>query len=273
MMPRSLVQQESFFPRLTAEFPSTRYQGSKAKLVNWIWEQIDGLDFTTCLDAFGGTGAIAYRLKQAGKQVAYNDVLRFNHYFGAALIENDQTQLEMHEVDWLLTRHPEVEYPTLVQDHFAGIYFTDAENAWIDQTITNLRQFTDPYKFALGFFALCQACIVKRPYNLFHRKNLYVRLAQVQRSFGNKTTWDTPFDNWFRVFAAEANRSVFSNGWRHHACNCDATSVPGDYDLVYVTNGRTRTASTVRSSDCSSDTRTASWSFPIVMMGFHLNLS
>ena len=71
--------QQALFPDLTAEFPSTRYQGSKAKLVDWIWEQIADLDFTTCLDAFGGTGAVAYRLKQAGKRVTYNDLLRFNY--------------------------------------------------------------------------------------------------------------------------------------------------------------------------------------------------
>ena len=75
------------FPNCTARFPSTRYQGSKAKLAEWIWEKISDLDFTTCLDAFGGTGAVSYRLKQAGKKVTYNDLLHFNYYFGLSLIE------------------------------------------------------------------------------------------------------------------------------------------------------------------------------------------
>jgi hypothetical protein len=100
--------------------------------------------------------------------------------------------------------------------------------------MTHLRQLTDPYKFALAFFALCQACIIKRPYNLFHRKNLYIRFAEVERSFGNKTTWDRPFDEWFRLFAEEANRAVFDNGQTHRALNFDAVEVPGEYDLVYV---------------------------------------
>jgi len=226
--------QQALFPDLTAKFPSTRYQGSKAKLVDWIWEQIADLDFTTCLDAFGGTGAVAYRLKQAGKRVTYNDLLRFNYYIGLALIENNQVRLSPEEVDWLLTRHPEIAYPRFVQDSFPDIYFTDEENAWIDQTITNIRQLTDPYKFALAFFALCQACIIKRPYNLFHRKNLYLRFAEVERSFGNKTTWDKPFDEWFHAFAIEANRAVFDNGQANRALNCEAVDVPGEYDLVYI---------------------------------------
>ncbi len=226
--------QHSLFPDLTTQFPSTRYQGSKAKLAAWIGEQIAGLDFHSCLDAFGGTGAVAYRLKQAGKAVTYNDLLRFNYQFGRALIENSDICLSREELDWLVTPHAELVYPHFVQDTFSGIYFTDDENAWIDQTIANIRQLSDPYKFALAFFALSQACIIKRPYNLFHRKNLYIRLAEVERSFGNKTTWDTSFEEWFRVFAREANQAVFNNGQSNCAFNGDALTVPGNYDLVYL---------------------------------------
>lgn len=233
-MQKAVAYQPSFFPNLTAEFPSTRYQGSKAKLVDWIWEQMADLDFTTCLDAFGGTGAVAYHLKQESKAVTYNDLLRFNYYIGLALIENSQVCLGPEEVDWLLQRHPEITYPRFVQDTFPDIYFTYEENAWIDQMITNIHQLVDPYQFALAFFALCQACIIKRPYNLFHRKNLYLRFAEVERTFGNKTTWDRPFDEWFRVFVGEANRAVFDNGQINCALNYDAIDVPGEYDLVYI---------------------------------------
>ena len=233
-MQRTITYQPSFFPNLTAEFPSTRYQGSKAKLVDWISEQIAGLDFTTCLDVFGGTGAVAYRLKQEGKEVTYNDLLRFNYVIGLALIENSHVRLGAADTDWLLQRHPQMPYPHLVQDTFSDIYFSDEENAWIDQTITNIRQLADPYQFALAFFALCQACIIKRPFNLFHRKNLYLRFAEVERSFGNKATWDRPFDEWFCTFVEEGNCAVFDNGQANHALNYDAADVPGTYDLVYI---------------------------------------
>lgn len=233
-MRRSIATERALFPHTTARFPSTRYQGSKAKLADWIWEQIADLNFMTCLDAFGGTGVVSYRLKQEGKRVTYNDLLRFNYYIGLALIENCQVRLRSEEIDWLLQRHPYISYPCFVQENFADIYFTEEENVWIDQTITNIRQLQDPYRFALAFFALCQACIIKRPYNLFHRKNLYLRLAEVDRSFGNKSTWDRPFDEWFHIFAEEANQAVFDNGQRNRALNLDASNVPGEYDLVYI---------------------------------------
>ena len=219
---------------ILARFPSSRYQGSKIKLADWIWDQIAGLNFTTCLDAFGGTGSVAYRLKQAGKVITYNDLLKFNEYIGRALIENSQIRLMPEKIEWLLARHPHISYPRVVQDTFRNIYFTDEENLWIDQTLTNIRRLRDPYEFALAFFSLCQACLVKRPYNLFHRKNLYIRFANVPRSFGNKASWDKPFEEWFQIFVEEANRAVFDNGKRNIAVNYDALDVPGKYDLIYI---------------------------------------
>ena len=233
-MKKTASTQQALFPNHAETFPSTRYQGSKAKIVDWIWAEISRLKFKTCLDAFGGTGAIAYRFKQAGKRVTYNDLLRFNYYFGLALIENAEIRLSLKEIDWLLRKHAGLSYPRFIQNTFQDIYFTDEENQWLDRTITNIRHLENPYKFALAFFALCQACIIKRPYNLFHRKNLYIRLAEVDRSFGNKTTWDKPFEEWFRIFIEEANHAAFDNGQKNRALNCDALEVAGEYDLVYI---------------------------------------
>ena len=177
---------------------------------------------------------MSHLLKSKGKQVAYNDLLRFNHIIGLALIENDATTLSEEDVASLLIRRESLRYPTFVQDTFHDVYFTDDENQWLDMVITNIGNLNDKYKQAIAYFALFQACIIKRPYNLFHRRNLYMRTSDVQRSFGNKTTWDTPFEVWFRQFVAEANNSVFSNGQHNVAMNYDVFEIPGQYDLVYI---------------------------------------
>lgn len=233
------MQTSRIFPELaaspsTATFPATRYQGSKAKLIDWILDNLSGIEFETCLDAFGGTGTVAYHLKKAGKTVAYNDHLQFNHRFAYALIENRDVMLDQDTIDFVLERHSHIDYPTFVEDNFHDIYFTDDENRWIDQAITNIEHIEDQRKAALAFFALAQSCIVKRPYNLFHRKNLYIRFAEVERSFGNKVSWDKPFPDWFRSFAEEANKAVFCNGKNNVSLNCDALAVPGEFDLVYI---------------------------------------
>lgn len=217
-----------------AKFPTTRYQGSKLKFVDWIWECIQEIPFYTALDAFGGTGCVAYKLKQEGKAVTYNDILPFNALIGKALIENTGITLEKEEIDALLKPLPAVEYPHFIEDTFHDIYFTDEENRWLDMILAHIRNMENPYKQAIAYFALFQSCIIKRPYNLFHRKNLYVRLQDVKRSFGNKKTWDTPFEVHFRKFAKEANDAVFDNGEVCKACNSDIFDVKSTYDLVYI---------------------------------------
>jgi len=175
-------------PAIETEFvPNTRYQGSKAKLVRWIWDHIQMLSFDTALDAFGGTGVVGYWLKQKGKQITYDDILQFNYLVGLALIENNATYLTDEDVEDLLYRQPGHKYCTFIADTFKDIYYTDEENRWLDFVVQNIAMLPDPYKRALAYYALFQACLVKRPFNLFHRKNLYLRFADVERSFGNKT--------------------------------------------------------------------------------------
>jgi len=215
-------------------FPSTRFQGSKLKIVDWIWDAIKDLDFDTALDAFGGTGSVGYMLKKKGKKVTYNDILKFNWYIGLALIENDKVRLTEKDVDVILTRHNRTKYPTFIYDTFKDIYFTDEENQWIDMVATNINLLDDIYKKALAYFPLFQACIIKRPFNLFHRKNLYLRFSDVERNFGNKTTWDTPFEIHFKKFVDEANNAVFSNEKQNNALNLDIFDIKGTFDLVYV---------------------------------------
>jgi len=227
-------KEQMIFIKDDAIFPSTRFQGSKLKIVDWIWNTIKYLDFDTVFDAFGGTGCVGYMLKAKEKKVTYNDILKFNWYIGKALIENSKVKLSEQDVEFLLTRHSGVEYPTFVYDKFKEIYFTDEENKWIDMVVTNISLLKDLYKKALAYFALFQACIIKRPYNLFHRKNLYIRFSDVERNFGNKTTWDTPFEAHFRQFVAEANQAVFCNGRQNKALNLDVFDVEGEFDLVYI---------------------------------------
>ena len=215
-------------------FPSTRYQGSKQKFIDWIWNCISPIKFNSVLDAFGGTGCFAYRAKLAGKEVVYNDILPFNAIIGQALIENPGIKLEGDDVNRLLDLNAAAKAPDFIARTFHDVYYTDDENAWLDKVSFNIRNTKNLYKRSLAYFALFQSCICKRPYNLFHRKNLYVRQSDVQRTFGNKKTWDTPFDVHFRKFVIEANRAVFDSGKKCRSICYDAFKLSGDFDLVYI---------------------------------------
>jgi len=214
--------------------PPTRYQGSKYKLLGWIWDIVSNLDFETVLDGFGGTGCVSHFLKGKGKTVTFNDILVSNCLGAKALVENDNVILSSNDVHWLTQRHADVNYDDFIERTFSGIYFTNEENYWLDTVVRNIPLLDDEYKQAIAYYALFQSCISKRPFNLFHRKNLYIRLAEVERSFGNKATWDKPFNETYRHFTKVANQAIFIGNKRCIALNSDIIEVQGCFDLVYL---------------------------------------
>lgn len=216
------------------KLPTTRYVGSKQKVVSWIWDNISHLKFETFLDALSGTSVVGYYAKLKGKQVTCNDILKSNFLITKAIVENNSVRLSENDRNSILTKHQDISYPDFIQSTFKDIYYTDDENEWLDMAVTNIGKLNGELKRALAFYALFQACIIKRPYNLFHRKNLYMRFADVKRGFGNKATWDTPFPTHFANFASEVNSLVFDNGKKHKALNLDVFDIEGNFDLVYV---------------------------------------
>lgn len=218
------------------EFPTTRFQGSKRDIADWIWDQVSHIEFDSVLDAFGGTGSIAYKFKSNGVETHYNDYLKFNYHVGRSIIENSNTKLDDSDVKFLLQSHDEYDYPTFIQEEFEDIYYTDEENAWLDRMHVNINQLDNKYKRSIAYSALSQSALAKRPYNLFHRANLYMRTDETDRSFGNKTTWDRSFDDHFKEKVKEFNGAVFDNGRDNKCYNQDVLNWndPPDTDIVYL---------------------------------------
>jgi adenine-specific DNA methylase len=197
------------------------------------------MTFNSVLDVFGGSASVSYLFKRMGKQVTYNDYMRWNYIIGLALIENDHVCLSNAEIEDLIAPVT-LEDANFVSKTFAGIYFTRQENLWIDAVVSRIKQIRGSYrnrqyKSAVAQYALFQTCLVKRPFNLFHRANLSLRLADVERSFGNKSTWETPFATHFRAFVDEIQEFIITGGQPCHAQNFAASDLPpGNYDLIYL---------------------------------------
>jgi adenine-specific DNA methylase len=215
-------------------YPSTRYAGSKLRLLDWIWENIKDIKFKSALDLFGGTGSVSLLFKKHGKQVMYNDVLKFNQTIGLAIIENNEYKVSDNDMLKVLNFNGK-KYPDFIQKEFKDIFFLPEENAWLDKVVSNIYRVRNKYKRAILFASLFQACLSKRPFNLFHRANLYIRTNNVSRTFGNKTTWEKPFEVLFRKYISEYNQAVFDNGEKNKVIGGhDALSAPNGVDLVYL---------------------------------------
>lgn len=216
------------------KYPSTRYSGSKRRVLGWIWSHLRDLKFDSVVDVFGGTASVSLLFKRHGKKVHYNDLLKFNMIIGKAVVENRNTVVTETEIEEVLSFNDK-NYPDFIQKHFKGIFYLDEENQWLDKTIHNIYKLADPYKRAILLSALFQACLVKRPFNLFHRANLYLRTNNVTRTFGNKTTWEHSFEHLLKKYVYEYNRAVFDNGKENKVIGgFDALLCPNGVDMVYL---------------------------------------
>jgi adenine-specific DNA-methyltransferase len=215
-------------------FPSTRYFGSKRHQLPWMYGCLEGIDFYTVLDAFGGTSSASLLFKAMNKSVTFNDGFCFNVVGARALLSNVESQLQKNELVMLLKSVKSRR--GFISKTFSGLYFTDAENEWLDGLMCQLAPIVGSAKYDVIMYCLFQACLQKRPFNLFHRANLYLRTASsVKRSFGNLTTWNTPFsDHMLRAFDEYRECSWNSRISQRVLAPNSAEFLGSGYDLVYL---------------------------------------
>lgn len=217
------------------KLPVTRYYGSKRKLVDKIWNALEGhnIQFNSVLDVFGGTGIVSYYMSRKGKEVFYNDILSFNCIIAAALMQSRKGILSEEESLDLLRKKNNVNYKYIVSEQFKDIYFLDWENEKIDIVVQNIQSM-NPDKQASAYYILFQSCMIKRPFNLFHRKNLNLRTNFTSANFGNKVTWEQSFEDLFVKFTKELNEFQFEVLPKCRISNLSALNCNISADLVYI---------------------------------------
>jgi 16S rRNA G966 N2-methylase RsmD len=73
---------------IALRYPPFRFMGSKHRLLPWLYEIFSSISFRIALDAFSGSGCVAYLLKAMGATVTANDYLRFAYHIANALVAN-----------------------------------------------------------------------------------------------------------------------------------------------------------------------------------------
>lgn len=215
--------------------PATRYQGSKRKVLPFLYDVFKKLHFTTCLDAFGGTGSVTHLLRNMDKKVFYNEIMPSSCMIARALFANKPVTLTLEQLDQLLIRRKEIKYNNIIEKNYKGIYFLDEENKQLDTFCENIKLLPNDTSQAESYYLLFQSMLCKRPYNLFHRANLNMRIKDVPRSFGNKVTWEKPFIQHMHKFYREL--CVYRKYQSRYKVNisCDsAFEIKKAYDVVYI---------------------------------------
>ncbi len=204
-------------------YPPTRFMGSKSKLLPQLRDVIRQFQCQNVLDLFSGSGIVSYLLKTEGKRVVSNDYMALSATYAKAMIENSFTTLLHEESEFLLTPKANDRF---VQETFRNLYFSDEENALIDNIRAGIKQFVDPYKRAIATSALIRACCKKRPRGIF----TYVG----QRYNDGRQDLKTSFGDHFLAAVELINGAIFDNGQENTVRQGDALTLRLTPDLVYM---------------------------------------
>jgi adenine-specific DNA-methyltransferase len=206
-------------------YPQLRYMGSKHRLLPWLESVLATYSFESALDAFSGSGCVAYLLKTMGKRVHANDFLRFATDFARATIENSTETITPSDVELLMS--PTKGRRTFVQDTFRGVFFDDADRLFIDNVRSNLDRLS-PAKQALALAALYRSCLKKQPRGVF-------TVAGSGRYDDGRRDLRLRMRDHFVESAEVFNGLVFDNGQENRATCADVFALePAGYDLVYL---------------------------------------
>lgn len=207
----------------SSKYPSTRYMGSKTKLIPHIRDVVRQFNCETAVDLFSGSGVVSYMLKSEGKQVLSNDYMALCSTYTKALIENNSVTLPIDKVKALII-------PTnndhFVQRTFDGLYFTKDENILIDNIRANIKKLKNPFEKALATSALTRACFKKRPRGIF----TYVGFRHDDGRKDLKMSFEDQFFDAVKAY----NSAVFDNNKENKSRRGDAMSVRTSAELVYM---------------------------------------
>lgn len=212
-------------PNQVDKYPSTRWMGSKSKLLPHIQNIANRFTYNTAMDLFSGSGIVGYLFKSLGKEVISNDYMSLSAAYTKAMIENNKVTLSDEKANNLLAI-PKGKYNSFVKDTFKGLYYTDEENELIDILRHNIKKLTNQYEKAIAISALIRACTKKRPRGIF----TYVG---DRYNDGRKDLQITLADHFLKA-VKEINSCVFDNGHVNTSRKGDAMTIRKNADLVYI---------------------------------------
>jgi DNA adenine methylase/adenine-specific DNA-methyltransferase len=217
----------SSMPAKVRGLPPLRFMGSKQRLLPWLFDVLHRLDFETVLDAFSGSGAVAYLLKAMDRTVTANDTLNFSCMIARATVENNGVRLSERDLVLLLRERPDADQ--FIENTFNGIFFSRADLAFLDQIWANLRTFRDPYRKALALTALTRSCVKRQPRGVFTVAGDPAKYKDGRRDL--KLSLKDHFLENVHLYG----EIVFDNGRRNVALRGDVFEVPDTgFDLVYM---------------------------------------
>lgn len=223
----SLIPDTAELPAVLDCFPRFRYMGSKFRLLPWLHETFQNIDFETVTDAFSGSGVVSYLLKAMGKQVRANDSLAFPSVLTAATVANSATLLGPADLDALLEAKAKGADEEFIRRTFEGIFYSRAELAFLDDLWAGIRVIESPLKRAVALAAILRSAIKRQPRGLF-------TVGDPERYQDGRRDLQLTLREHFVEQVACYNAAVFTNGRRNSVSCGDVFQLSKGSDLVYM---------------------------------------
>ncbi|MDW7759837.1 MAG: DNA adenine methylase [Acidobacteriota bacterium] len=200
--------------------------GSKHRLLPWIHEILWGLKFDSALDAFSGSGCVAYLLKAMGKKVMANDFLSFASIIAEAAVANSDQRLSSEHIEILTA--DKVSRDRFIEKTFSGIFFESGDLRFLDNVWANLPALPSGRLRALALAALIRSCLKRQPRGVF-------TVADPERYKDGRRDLTLTLEEHFVESVKAFNRAVFDSGRPCRATRRDIFEIePLGYDLVYM---------------------------------------
>lgn len=225
--PLALASPPASLPVKAAAFPELRYMGSKKRLLPWIHDAIDGIDFATAMDPFSGSGSVSYLLKAMGRTVVASDFLNFSATVAKALIENSEAIVDARDMRRLMSSNKDA--PDFIQKTFSGVFFAQEDLRFLDRVSANMSKIADGRVRALAMAALVRSCLKKQP------RGVFTISGDVSKHDDGRRDLRLSIEEHFREQVEVYSGAVFSNGRSNRAFQADVFDAdPAGVDLVYL---------------------------------------
>lgn len=222
------------------KYPKINYIGNKAKLVDWIIENLP-LKKGVVLDIFSGGSSVSYALKNNNYQVLSNDVLYSNYVISKAIIENNETKLNDSVFDIEITKSE-------IEKKYKQIKFL-SNRLYFDEEVKELAKLIciseklQGYENYLFLALLRRAMIRKLPYSRMNVPwNQIVKLRDEEYSYmkykRKRAYHNYTFEVHMRDNLKNYNDSIFNNGKKNKSYNYDSfemlENLKEKVDIIYM---------------------------------------
>lgn len=222
------------------KYPKINYIGNKAKLVDWIIENLP-LKKGVVLDIFSGGSSVSYALKNYNYKVLSNDVLYSNYVISKAIIENNEVKLAENVFDIKITEK-EIEKKYKQINFLSNRLYFDEEVKELAKLIC-ISEKLEGYEKKLFLALLRRAMIRKLPYSRMNVPwNQIVKLRNEEYSYmkykRKRAYHNYTFEFHMKDNLKNYNDSVFDNGKNNMSYNYDSfemlKNLTDPVDIIYM---------------------------------------